>query len=1114
MINLIVSRYTKDTSIYMYKEIEKDLERKEKSFLIVPEQYTLQSDMDFIDHIECSTVMDAKVLSFNSFSSFIIEKIGKSPKEALTNTGKIMLLTKILSDVNEELDLFKNAYRNIDFVENISLLLSNIKEYNFDQDFFKSIEDADLDPILKIKFKEIKKIYLSYIKETEDIYEDSEDRLSYVIESIKYCDFLKEANFYFDKFDSMSELRMEFIEELLKLGCKVSLGLTYDGRAFTNPQTHDLPIYDEANRFIRKLRDVGEVNIVNLEENKDNTSDINHLLDNFESYMPRVYPGKVNNIGILQSTSTTSEVENIALMIKKNIFHGKRYRDFSIIMTDEDEYKNQVERIFDRYDLPYFLDQTRKMSDNHIVKTWMSAMRIVLYDFKKEDVFFFVRSGIYDFGEDSYAKAISFQNYIENRKIKNTMILNDKYFTLDYDFYQNNPDLLKLKEEELSQVNYIRKELLDLLGPLYELSKKRSKAKDFATEIFNILDHDGFKRGIELYQEVLKENKDLDKVEENDQIWDKFMDILDQLVGILGDTRTSFSHVFNLIKAAVDNINVGIIPPTKDHILVTDFSRDRITDSKIKIILGMNDVFFPSASKDEFLINKVEKDKLREKNIDLKIYQIKKDDRELLNMLRMISSSEKIFFSYALSDKENVAINKSISLIDIMKMFKDLKPIDLSVLNIDDIKYSKDMLAKTSMDKVWKMARNESVSHKDKKIAKTFIEYAKLSDLYRILTRGLVYTNDKKRLSKINRKGLYSKNRWNVSEMETFGKCPYKYFFAYGIRPYEREEYDVDFIEIGNIVHSNIENFTAKIKDLDIENLREEDLNELIYEDFERALKENLDQTRKEDPKNKYILGKIFDNTKQNSKQILKQISQGEFKIEAQEESFSKNGLYKEVYVDDENYLEGRIDRLDRYKDYVRIIDYKTGNKEIRIYNILNGIDLQLVVYMMSAKRKRNGEKIEYFLPVGAFYLPLKDELEKIRGQYSKYLVMESFEDKFKMEGLIIKINDQVVELMDRDFDRKSSVFALRRGQENIFTEEEGKLIEEFVKDLIANNIKEIKNGLIDLRPIRYSEGVYECAHCPFRPICKIDYTIDQDRFKDLDRSKKIDDLKEGNDHD
>lgn len=1108
MIDVAISRYTKDTSRFIYKKIEKDLINKEKSFLIVPEQYTLQSDVDFIDKINFSTVMDAKVLSFNSLSQFIIDRLGKSQKEALTNTGKIMLLTKILSDINEDLELFKNAYKNVEFVEDISLLISNIKEYNFDQEFFSSVENSKLDYMLKLKFKEVRLVYEAYQKATKNLYEDSEDKLSYVISRLGECDFLKGTNFYFDKFDSLSDLRLDFIGELLKLGCKVTIGLTFDGKYFANPQAYNLSIYDEARSFIRRLRNISPINIIDLEENKTEKNDLDHLLDNFESYSPKIYTKDPENIFILQSTSTPSEVENIALMIKKNIAKGKRYRDFSIIMTEREEYENQIVRIFDRYQLPYFLDQNRKMIDNHIIKSFMAALRVVLYDFKKEDVFAFVRSSIFDFGENSYENIISFQNYIENRKIKNTMILNDKYFTLDYDFYKNREEDLEEKEKELAAVNLVRNKLIDLLSPLYEISKKRMSAKVFASEIFRLFDNQAFKNGIEVYQDILKENGDLDLVEENEQMWDKFMAILDQLVEVLKESPTSFSHIYRLIEAAVANTNIGIIPPTKDHLLVTDFSRDRVTDTKYKIILGMNDVFFPTSIKDEFLINKIEKDKLKEESIDLKLYEIEKDDRQLLNLQRMISTSEKIYFSYSLSNKENVAINKSITLIDIMKSFEKLKPIDLSVLGLADKIYSRDMVQREAMDKLWKLMRNERLEDSDKTLAKNFVEYTKLDDSFKILKRGLLYTNDKKNLMEENRRGLYGKNRWNVSEMETYARCPYKYFMAYGISPDEKEDYDVDYLEIGNIVHSNIENLGKKLKDMDLKKLTEEDLEKLIYEDFEKALEKNLDQTRREDAQNQYILGKIYDNTRQNSKQILKQLSQGDFTIDGTEERFAQNGLYPEVYVDKDNYLEGRIDRIDRYKDYVRIIDYKTGGKDIRIYNILNGLDLQLVVYMMSAKRKKTKDGFEELLPVGSFYLPLKDELVNIKDQYSKDLVLSSFEDKFKMEGLIVKINDEVMKIMDRDFSKKSQVFSLRRGQENVFTEEENELLEDFVKKLIAKNIEEIKNGNIDLRPMRYGESFYECANCAYRGICKIDYTIDQARFRDLDRTKKIDDLK------
>lgn len=1109
MIDLVISRFPKEISNHIYKIIEKDLEKKEKSFLIVPEQYTLQSDVDFIDNIKFNTVMDAKVLSFNSLSRFIVDKIGKSSNESLTNTGKIMLLTKILADINDELELFKNAYSNIEFVEDISILISNIKDYNFDGDFFKAIEESQTDQILKIKFREIKKIFDFYQKETSGVYEDSEDKLNYVISRLKECDFLQNTNFYFDKFDSMSELRLDFISGLLKLGCKVTIGLTFEGKYFSNPLENDLMIYDEARKFYRRLKEIDQINIVDIDQPSIKSPDIKHLMDNFEKYNPNIYSEIPENISILQSISTVSEVENLALMIRKAVLKGKRYKDFSLVMTDTKQYQNLLIRIFDRYEIPYFLDETKKMNKNHLIKTWMSLLRIALYNFKKEDLNYFIRSQIFDFGENSQEKIIAFQNYIEKRKIKSSMFFEDKYFSLDSEFYKDRLDLLEEKSKELKDVNIIRNKILDLVKPLYELRKGEFSAKYIATRIFESIDNEAFKIGIDKYQEVLDENGKLANYEENAQMWDKFINILEQLVAILKDSKISFSKVFKLIESAIKNINVGIIPPSKDHLVVTDFSRDRVTHTKYKIILGMNDVFFPSNTKNEFLINKIEKDKLKDNNIDLKVYENSKEDRQLLNLYRMISSSEKIYFSYALSNKSNSEINKSISLIDIEKIFPKLEIIDLAVIDYSDMKFSKDMLTKLSMEYLWKIIRKEKISKESKMIAKAFIEYSKKSDDFLVLKNGLFYSNDKKSLEVNVSKNLYEKNRWNVSEMETYSKCSYKYYMAYGIKPQEAEKFDIDYLEIGNIVHSNIENLSKKIAKLDINKLDENFLERLVKEDFEKSISNNLDFLRKEDDKNKFILKNILDNTQTNSKEIIKQLNQGDFQIDAVEEKFAKNGSYPEVYVDSENYLEGRIDRVDRFKDYIRIIDYKTGNKEIKLVNILNGLDLQLVVYMISTKQKRNGKKIEDLKPVGAFYIPLKDELKSLDQSYTRELISSYFEDKFKMQGLLVKLNQEVLNLLDKDFDgKKSSVFKIKSKSENVFSPEESLLLEEFVRNLIANNIKAIKAGDITLNPIKYNETSYECANCPFSGICKIDYTIDQRRFRQLDKDRKIDDLK------
>ena len=197
MIKTIISRYPRDISTYIYKEIEKDLARGKKAMLTVPEQYTLQTDINFMRNISKKSVMDAKVLSFSSLKSLIIDKIGQADRKFLSKNAKTLLITNILQDINDKLSLFQNKASNIDFVNNIGSLISTIKDNNFDEEFFNNVENTD-DPITKIKFKELKMIFDAYEKEISGKFIDSEDNLTYIIERLPTCDFLDDTIFYFD----------------------------------------------------------------------------------------------------------------------------------------------------------------------------------------------------------------------------------------------------------------------------------------------------------------------------------------------------------------------------------------------------------------------------------------------------------------------------------------------------------------------------------------------------------------------------------------------------------------------------------------------------------------------------------------------------------------------------------------------------------------------------------------------------------------------------------------------------------------------------------------------------------------------------------------------------
>lgn len=1119
MIDIIMSKFPKENSHYIYKDIEKKLENKEKSFLIVPEQYTLESDMDFINNIRFESVMDAKVLSFKSLITYLYQRLNIKKNESLNKEAKTIIITSILYDLNDKLKLFSNKADDIDFVNDLSDFFSNIKEYYFDDEFFNKIQgNNNIDAMTRLKFKEIKLIYDKYCKTIENSYLDSEDELSLIKDNIKDCDFLKNTNFYFDKFDLLSDLRLDFLKELLKLGIRISVSVTIDKSYYENNMADDLSIFNQGLDFIKKLKELDKLNIVSI--NKENSyKDIEHLYKNFEKYKPNLYPTKPQNIYFLESISSTNEIENVGLIIEKLIRSGIDYSSIALVMADSNEYENIVKRIFDRLDIPTFIDKSKKMTENPVLKTWLTLLRLIVFNFRKEDLEYFIRSGLVDFGENSIKRIISFQNYLRERKIKGSMIFDDKYFELDEDFYKDKESLKDEKEKEIRDVNSIRKDLIALIGPLYDIRVKNYNASELIKLIYNTLDNKIIKNGFYHFQENIKE-KDLSIYEENSQIWDKLMTILEQVVAILGESTISLNMLYKLIEKACENTTISIIPPAIDQVLIGDFDRDRINDRDIKIFVGMNDLYFPNANNSDVLISEKEKNQLKNENIDLKIYESKKDDKKLLNLLRMITTSKKIFFSYSLINKSNEAMNISSTIHDILEIFPKSHIREITDKNFKLMKYSKDKLDSISYDSLWKVKRNEKITDDEKDITRTYLSFkkdfkdekvyndAKISS-YDLFLKGFNYSKDKKVLDKKIASNLYNKNKFSVSELESYARCPYKYFVNYGLKAKDLESLDVDYMEMGNIVHYNMEKISRKLMDEDIENIDDNTIEKMVEENFKESIKLSLDKLRASDNKNKFLLSNLNESNKNSSKKILDQIKQGEFRIDAVEENYGKGQTYPEVYVDGENYLEGRIDRIDRFDDYIRIIDYKTGSKEIKIENILNGFELQLFVYMISVKGKVSEKSKENLKPVASFYLPLKDEVKSLDLNYDKESIEKIYNDKLKMNGLIIKVNEEVLKLLDNDFDgKKSDIFKIQRGQKNIFTVEEEEILEKFIKKLISKYIIEIKNGNIALNPLRINQSTYECQICPYRSICKFDYSIDQDKFKDIDKKLSITDIK------
>ena len=118
---------------------------------------------------------------------------------------------------------------------------------------------------------------------------------------------------------------------------------------------------------------------------------------------------------------------------------------------------------------------------------------------------------------------------------------------------------------------------------------------------------------------TFKEKGELDIANQYSQVWDIVIDILDQMVEIMGDEKKSLEEFIRLISLGFDEYELGLVPPSIDQVLVSSVDRMKNPNTKYLYLIGTTDGIFPLISKDNGLLSDNDRENLDSKGIEVDI---------------------------------------------------------------------------------------------------------------------------------------------------------------------------------------------------------------------------------------------------------------------------------------------------------------------------------------------------------------------------------------------------------------------------------------------------------------------------------------------------------------
>ena len=560
-----------------------------KFFVIVPEQFTMQTQQALTRMHPHGAILNIDVLSFERLAYRVFDEVGYKRKTILEETGKSFILQKIVLSYKKTLPTFGGKLEKPGSIAEMKSVLSELDQYLITPDkMHQAAENCPAD-LLRGKLEDIETVYRDYKTYLEEHARmTAEEAPDILCDVIGRSELLKDSVLAFDGFTGFTPVQNKLIRQLLPLVSRILVTVTFDIRKDPRQPLPETDIFWMSSVMIRKLwsvaNDAGakvEPYIILSSDDKSRfgTSEpLRFLESHLFRYRGEVYNGENEDIRVSAGHDPYDEIAEVSRIISRLVRkEGYLYRDFAVITGDLPTYGNIIRQIFTDDELPFFIDEKRPLSGNPFIEYLRAALEACAENYSYDSVFRMLKTGMTDLSEDELMRL---ENYVLAMGIRGK-----KKWRSQWAFYFRGED-----PAEVPMLNEVKKKVLILLDPLSDMIAKRgATVKDKTEALYTFCIKSRIQEKLKVRENEFQTGGRPDLAREYAQVYGKIMSLLDKLVDVLGDETVSMSDYRMLLETGFSEEKIGIIPPSDDQIIIGDMERSRLRDIKVLFFVGVND---------------------------------------------------------------------------------------------------------------------------------------------------------------------------------------------------------------------------------------------------------------------------------------------------------------------------------------------------------------------------------------------------------------------------------------------------------------------------------------------------------------------------------------------
>ena len=1039
--------------------------------VLVPEQYTLQSEMEIIDALNLPGSFRLQVLSPARLFSRVFSETGAPESVRIDERGRVMLMHSALKSLSRELSWYRGAQHRPGFAELAASQIRELKQAGYTPEKLGALESSLPSGALQYKLHDLSLIWTAYEEKLAGRFMDGEDELMAALARVPRASFLKGCEVWAYGFELVSPTLANTLLALESVARRVSLLLPLENDASARDFYSFEPVQKSFERLCRMVveRDIEWSREAMEEPAADRLKpELQHLLKEINSFPSAPYPDEPRAVRLMLARNPQDEAMSAMALIRNLVrTRGWRYREVAIGCFHLDEYSEVIARCARLYQVPVFLESSRPADRNALSQHILLALRIISSNWPEEDVRLLLRTGYCDLTDE---EADRLSNYIIEQGVSGKMWL---------------APFRRGGEEIIAEMEPMR---LRVAGPLIRLSeamRAASAVQEQLTALWSFIEEIGAYDRLKALQERMTALGQVESANECAQVWNRLLGTMDQLASLMAGDRLSMKDLIELLRESLSAMDIKPLPQAGDAVMAGSLSHLRTQPVRLLILLGCNEARPGDVGG---LFQSAEREILgRDKGVWLAPDAMERGRLQDIDLSHALSlARQHVVFSYSQSSAEGSARLPGAIVGRLKTIFPQLKTsggMDEGAA-LRRLKYDSPDAALTLLPAELSSGHPNDAAQAALASLAAMPERRFSLDALRTSLSHRVVSDD---LPRDLTRRLYGGPRSvSITRLEKYAACPFLHFVEYGLRPHKIEPFELKKQDEGSFYHEAMERFLGE-EWPEMNGLNIEEAMARMDDVTERLLAPMMDGPLGQNAVTLSHSRRMREVARRAAKVAANHLSGSSFAPCALEVRFGEQDPVITLHTEQgELPMQGRIDRIDRWtageKTWLRIIDYKSGMSELNLTRLYFGLQLQLIIYLAAAL------EMGACRPAGAFYFKVADPVVSTEER-DAVRVDELRTDELRLSGLFID-DQKVLTAMSPDIEHTVQLSLKADGSVKssvrMLDEEGFGLLIRHALAAAARIADGIQQGRTEVSPVRMS-GFCSCDRCDFRALCQQD---------------------------